>query len=98
MHGETAHARAKRASAHTAIEAASFGREGGGIERLLKVAREHEPRAAEPAAVDVETQPLHHERRIVGVEPVPLALTRHEPASVVLAAQGLWSVRRPRKS
>src|SRR5688572_1133732 len=84
LHGEAPESRAVLAAAHAAVEAPVLGLEGGGIEGLLELAGEAEPDPPQAAALDFEAQPLDHEWRVRGIEPVLLALARHEPAPVGL--------------
>ena len=73
--------------AHPAEEAAAVLYEGGGLERLAIVTSPAEIGALEPAVGDAEREALDHERRIGGLEPVPLALAQGEPSPVGGALQ-----------
>ena len=62
--------------------------ERGGVERFAVVAGEAELHRVQSPVGHAEAEPLDHERRIRGLEPVPLALTEGEPAVIRSALEG----------
>jgi hypothetical protein len=56
--------------------------EGRRVQRFVVVARKMELDRLQPSLRHAQPQPLDHEGRVVGLEPVLLALADHEPATV----------------
>src|SRR5215470_1176229 len=83
LHGHPPEPRTKRAAPHAAEEQLALGLERTGVERLAVVAGEAQLGALKMAVGHLQAQPLHHERGVGGLEPVPLALAEGEAAPVV---------------